>query len=345
LDALAIDLASLERSILRQPRNKPVTYLFPNVYYNFGEEGQAREGGYLSERLTGMEYGVRYFDFLKRLVEQAEDIHDILCHMEEDSATSSSKSSPSQSQINKPLNLLSTRSLYLLRKARGLDKLSEERFSLHAQMSQDHQAQSMAVLTIISAIFLPLSLAAGVLSMQTRFRDLDLLLYDFGSVACLFFTLAWLGYYLGQSILRFRFKLWHLRLRMWQEVRTRDITVAIRGCIAVGTLIWAGALVVLIKDMADPTPTVKGFMFVSIIWMPFMAPTVLLVRKIVLMLPEVIKRLEDRSLSNTVAESRIHLWSEVDDARSRRENKYNGVASGQPPSRATETMPTQYLVL
>ncbi|CAM1505074.1 Fc.00g107110.m01.CDS01 [Cosmosporella sp. VM-42] len=47
-------------------------------------------------------------------------------------------------------------------------------------LSRDvHQTNSVNRLTLLATIFLPLSLSAGVLSMQSRFRDLGSLLYDF----------------------------------------------------------------------------------------------------------------------------------------------------------------------
>jgi hypothetical protein len=52
------------------------------------------------------------------------------------------------------------------------------------------QANSVNQLTLLAALFLPLSLAAGVLSMQTRFSELDLLLYDFVGVVVILATLA-----------------------------------------------------------------------------------------------------------------------------------------------------------
>ncbi|ORY18992.1 hypothetical protein BCR34DRAFT_582556 [Clohesyomyces aquaticus] len=52
------------------------------------------------------------------------------------------------------------------------------------------QASSVSQLTLLAAFFLPLSLAAGVLSMQTRFIDLNLLLYDFVGVVVILATIA-----------------------------------------------------------------------------------------------------------------------------------------------------------
>ncbi|KAK2041416.1 hypothetical protein LZ31DRAFT_392047 [Colletotrichum somersetense] len=44
------------------------------------------------------------------------------------------------------------------------------------------QTNSVKRLTLLATIFLPLSLAAGILSMQTRFKDLGALIYDFFGV-------------------------------------------------------------------------------------------------------------------------------------------------------------------
>ncbi|KAH7128574.1 hypothetical protein B0J11DRAFT_274570 [Dendryphion nanum] len=52
------------------------------------------------------------------------------------------------------------------------------------------QANSATQLTTLAAFFLPLTLAAGILSMQTRFSDLHLLLYDFLGVVIILATLA-----------------------------------------------------------------------------------------------------------------------------------------------------------
>jgi hypothetical protein len=52
------------------------------------------------------------------------------------------------------------------------------------------QSSSVSQLTLLAAFFLPLSLAAGVLSMQTRFADLNLLLFDFVGVVVILATIA-----------------------------------------------------------------------------------------------------------------------------------------------------------
>lgn len=52
------------------------------------------------------------------------------------------------------------------------------------------EAQNVRLLSILASIFLPLSLACGLLSMQTRFSQLHYLLYDFFGVLLLLGTIS-----------------------------------------------------------------------------------------------------------------------------------------------------------
>lgn len=52
------------------------------------------------------------------------------------------------------------------------------------------QSEEVRFLTILATIFLPLSLAAAILSMQTRLKDLGVLLYDFVGVGLILGTIA-----------------------------------------------------------------------------------------------------------------------------------------------------------
>ncbi|KAK2063272.1 hypothetical protein LY76DRAFT_601903 [Colletotrichum caudatum] len=53
-----------------------------------------------------------------------------------------------------------------------------------------NQSQNVKVLTLLATVFLPLSLSAGILSMNTRFKDLGDLMYDFIGVVVLLGALA-----------------------------------------------------------------------------------------------------------------------------------------------------------
>ncbi|PGH34182.1 hypothetical protein GX50_02956 [[Emmonsia] crescens] len=60
----------------------------------------------------------------------------------------------------------------------------------HKDILGVRNTESMKYLTTLATIFLPLTLASSILSMQTRFRDLGALLYDFFGVFCLLRTIS-----------------------------------------------------------------------------------------------------------------------------------------------------------
>lgn len=66
----------------------------------------------------------------------------------------------------------------------------EDHLRLFEPSRDMHEAHNVRLLSILASIFLPLSLACGILSMQTRFLDLHYLLYDFLGVLVLLLTLV-----------------------------------------------------------------------------------------------------------------------------------------------------------
>lgn len=68
--------------------------------------------------------------------------------------------------------------------------LHNELYKVLAQRISIEQANSVNQLTLLAAFFLPLSLSAAILSMQTRFADLGVLLYDFLGVMVILVALA-----------------------------------------------------------------------------------------------------------------------------------------------------------
>jgi hypothetical protein len=76
------------------------------------------------------------------------------------------------------------------------------------ELSKNAQEQARNwLLSILASIFLPLSLATSILSMQTRFADLHLLLYDFCGVIVLLATLVLVLLLVVSAILYCREKL------------------------------------------------------------------------------------------------------------------------------------------
>ncbi|KAK4443449.1 hypothetical protein QBC34DRAFT_417151 [Podospora aff. communis PSN243] len=65
----------------------------------------------------------------------------------------------------------------------------EHQLKMLGLLKDMNQSQNVTILTILATVFLPLSLSAGVLSMQTRFQDLGDLLYDFFGVVILLATI------------------------------------------------------------------------------------------------------------------------------------------------------------
>jgi hypothetical protein len=86
-----------------------------------------------------------------------------------------------------------------------------ERFSSYAEMRTAHihreQTSSIKRLTALASVFLPVSLASGILSMGTRAVDLDLIWFDFFGVSLLLITIAVVVY---QTM-----RLGHILLARW----------------------------------------------------------------------------------------------------------------------------------
>jgi hypothetical protein len=114
-----------------------------------------------------------------------------------------------------------------------------------------HEAESVRLLSILASIFLPLSLACGLLSMQTRFADLHYLLYDFFGVLIL------LGTAVIVILLVLRFHLWTKELlaqlnrsRMFRVIVWPNGRIAIfcLSCLGWGLLL-SSFLVGMVKDV------------------------------------------------------------------------------------------------
>lgn len=78
----------------------------------------------------------------------------------------------------------------LRRKAGDLPKTLAHHLHFLEMRRSISESKRLSMLTILASIFLPLSLACGILSMQTRLKDLHYLLYDFCGVVVLLLTLV-----------------------------------------------------------------------------------------------------------------------------------------------------------
>ncbi|UPK92296.1 hypothetical protein LCI18_003231 [Fusarium solani-melongenae] len=115
-----------------------------------------------------------------------------------------------------------------------------------------NQTRGVQQLTLLATIFLPLSLAAGVLSMQTRFKDLGNLLYDFFGVVMLLGAIVVIIFIVMTTIAVIKEA--ESRLTQYsfyrEDVRHIVIKLLILGLFSYGSLILSSFLVGMFKDVA-----------------------------------------------------------------------------------------------
>jgi hypothetical protein len=115
-----------------------------------------------------------------------------------------------------------------------------------------NQTRGVQQLTLLATIFLPLSLAAGVLSMQTRFKDLGKLLYDFFGVvvllaAIVLFIMILLSLMNVLNELDSKF----LRIQGYREKFRGKVLFTINiGLFVFGCLVLSSFLVGMFKDVS-----------------------------------------------------------------------------------------------
>ncbi|KAL7917928.1 hypothetical protein ACQKWADRAFT_305509 [Trichoderma austrokoningii] len=120
------------------------------------------------------------------------------------------------------------------------------------RLSKDmNQSGNVQMLTLLATIFLPLSLAAGVLSMQSRFKDLGNLLYDFFGVVVL--LAAGVALLVAAMLLFSSLKELESRLfkyHSYKAILRPVILVTISGItFTLGALVLASFLVGMFKDV------------------------------------------------------------------------------------------------
>lgn len=78
----------------------------------------------------------------------------------------------------------------LRRRAGDVPKTFEHHLMLSELRRNLRESKGIWTLTVLASLFLPFSVASGILSMQTRLKDLRFLLYDFCGVVVILFTLV-----------------------------------------------------------------------------------------------------------------------------------------------------------
>ncbi|KAF2183197.1 hypothetical protein K469DRAFT_751765 [Zopfia rhizophila CBS 207.26] len=139
----------------------------------------------LTDYFKAMEGRIFSFNRMKSMVEKAEDIQGCCDYLVKSSSVSNRLAEESDEVLS-----LKLRCSELVKHTNRIDNRYQDLFSLNTTVSQTRQSFSVTILTVLAAVFLPLSLAAGVLSMQYRFNELGQRLYDFFGVAWIFCTFA-----------------------------------------------------------------------------------------------------------------------------------------------------------
>ncbi|KAK6953243.1 hypothetical protein Daesc_005544 [Daldinia eschscholtzii] len=155
--------------------------------------------------------------------------------------------------------------LRLTRLSDGLEH-SLKFLSITRELNQSSNVQN---LTLLATIFLPLSLAAGVLSMQSRFKDLGSLLYDFFGVVVLLVAIVLL--LLGIMFVFANVKELESRILKYKAYRQfeRRIVLSILALILItfGALVLASFIVGMFKDVVLGA-TILGYGTIVLVFGP-----------------------------------------------------------------------------
>jgi hypothetical protein len=145
-------------------------------------------------------------------------------------------------------------------------------------MSRDmSQSGNVQTLTLLATIFLPLSLSAGVLSMQSRFHELGVRLYDFFGIVVLLVAIVltllhWISMYrMGMELVG------RLQKRRWYRLYTRPafIVASKPFFMTTGLVVLVSFLVGMFKDVSLGA-RILGWGLLAIFLMPIAIAMLLL---------------------------------------------------------------------
>ncbi|OTB17649.1 hypothetical protein K445DRAFT_260569 [Daldinia sp. EC12] len=155
--------------------------------------------------------------------------------------------------------------LRLTRLSDGLDH-SLKFLSITRELNQSSNVHN---LTLLATIFLPLSLAAGVLSMQSRFKDLGSLLYDFFGVVILLAAIVLL--LLGIMFVFANVKELESRILKYKAYRQFERRVVLSMLVLIlitfGAIVLASFIVGMFKDVVLGA-TILGYGTIVLVFGP-----------------------------------------------------------------------------
>ncbi|KAG9253085.1 uncharacterized protein F5Z01DRAFT_174142 [Emericellopsis atlantica] len=141
----------------------------------------------------------------------------------------------------------------------------EHKTDLLTTTRERRQSDNVRQLTILATIFLPLSLSAGILSMQARFKDLGPLLFDFFAVFSILAVLATL--FIAALLLYDKTSELNSRLQYNTKHTYLAFTETSQGIAKVLLLIFAFGLALMGGiGMFSPSPNPEGIFFGLVIW-------------------------------------------------------------------------------
>jgi hypothetical protein len=127
----------------------------------------------------------------------------------------------------------------------------EQQYSMYTTTLGIQESESVKRLTILAAMFLPLPLGIGMLSMQARFKSLGYLLYDLVGVTIMIGYLALMLYYvlkLGRYV---------QALNRWKRTDETSsmfkFLLRNKGLNAIGLVYWSFALSAFVVGMFSDT--------------------------------------------------------------------------------------------
>ena len=236
-------------------------YIDHNAIHSLCETDAPLRYGNPTDSAVIKQYTKKFFEY-ENITEQGQDLFDAVEFvLQVVTATETQYSlSSSEQRMRENVILVRSRCTQLDRLISRTKNRRDQRYDLYVKNLSIDDSISIKRLTILAAVFLPLSLASSILSMQTRFVQLHSLLYDFLGVFILLASLAFLTYYVldGFTALSRRDKLWLRReyatwtLRWWSS-RANDAHAEIGAKLflkySLTVSIWAITIVSFIVGM------------------------------------------------------------------------------------------------
>jgi hypothetical protein len=186
-------LLSLTRSIQDKARN----YGYRNLSYSAVEKHNIEGSRYE----TLVDSAQDLVDAIEFVISSITRTREEISPRADDSNTSPANVSEAQEEFFERIHGACTQ---LSKQASRIQAYNERRYNLYVSELNIRGSLSVKRLTALATGFLPLSLGASLLAMDTRFANLNFLLYDFVGVGLLLFFLMFIVYFLLKQIVRTR---------------------------------------------------------------------------------------------------------------------------------------------